>query len=216
MVLLRIGLQPDARITMRTDIDRRSLSVLILLDLSASTNDEVRGSGRTILDLTREATARLAIAIAGIGDPFAIHGFQSDGRHDVRYVRIKEFDQPFDAGARGRLAGIEGGLSTRMGAAIRHAGAHLARRGETRRLLLVVTDGEPADIDERDPRHLRMDARKAVEDLRRIGVRTHCLTLDPQADRYVASIFGARGYTILERVARLPEALPDLFAALTR
>jgi len=215
MVLLRLGRQPDARITMRTDIDRRSLSVLILLDLSASTNDEVRGSGRTILDLTREATALLATAIAGIGDPFAIHGFQSDGRHDVRYLRIKDFDQRFDAEARSRLAGMEGGLSTRMGAAIRHAGAQFARRGEARRLLLVVTDGEPADIDERDPRHLRMDTRKAVEDLRRSGIRTHCLTLDPQADRYVARIFGPRGYTILDRVTRLPEVLPALFSTLT-
>jgi hypothetical protein len=216
MVLLRLGRPPDVRITMRTDIDRRSLAVLILLDLSASTNDPARGTDRTVLDLTRAACALLATAIAGIGDPFAIGGFQSDGRHDVRYIRIKAFDQPFDAEARGRLAGIEGGLSTRMGAAIRHAGMQLQRRAEGRRLLLVVTDGEPADVDERDPRHLRMDARKAVEDLRRCGVRSHCLTLDPSADRYVERIFGARGYTILDRVARLPEALPALFASLTR
>jgi len=216
MVLLRLGRQPDARITMRTDIDRRSLAVLILLDLSASTNDPVRGSDRTVLDLTREACALLATAIAGIGDPFAIDGFHSDGRHDVRYFRIKGFDQSFDTEARARLAGMEGGLSTRMGAAIRHAGAQLMRRTEGRRLLLLVTDGEPADIDERDPRHLRMDARKAVEDLRRGGVQSHCLTLDPQADRYVERIFGARGYTILDRVSRLPETLPALFASLTR
>ena len=31
-------------------------------------------------------------------------------------------------------------------------------------MLLIVTDGSPADIDERDPQHLRIDAKKAAEE----------------------------------------------------
>lgn len=216
MVTLRIGRQPDTRITMRNMIRRRDLAVLILLDLSESTNEIVRGSTRTVIDLTREACAVLATAISGIGDPFAIHGFASDGRHDVRYVRFKDFDRRFDADAKAKLAGMAGGLSTRMGAALRHAGRHLAQRGEGHRLLLVVTDGSPADIDERDPQYLRMDAKKAVEDLRAAGVRTFCLSLDPLADRYVERIFGTGSYAVIDHVRRLPERLPVLFGSLTR
>ncbi len=216
MVTLRIGLQPDMRITMRHVINRRDLAVLILLDLSESTNETVRGTDKTVLELTREACALVATAINGIGDPFAIHGFASDGRHDVQYYRFKDFEQPLDAEVKSRLAGMKGGLSTRMGAAMRHAGRHLMQRSEKHKLLLIVTDGEPADIDERDPQYLRMDAKKAVEELRRNGVLSYCLTLDPEADRYVSRIFGATNYTIIDNVKRLPEKLPTLFASLTR
>ncbi|ACI97691.1 nitric oxide reductase activation protein NorD [Rhodospirillum centenum] len=216
MVMLRAGLQPDSRITRRSILHRRDLAVLVLLDLSASTNDPVRGSDTTILELTRDACTLLATAVSGIGDPFAIHGFASDGRQDVRYYRIKDFEQRFDGDARSRLAGLEGGLSTRLGTALRHAAHHLGRRPEAHRLLLVVTDGEPADVDERDPQHLRQDARRAVEELRAQGIRPFCLTLDPLADRYVARIFGINGYTVIDHVRRLPERLPGLFAALTR
>jgi nitric oxide reductase NorD protein len=102
-----------------------------------------------------------------------------------------------------------------MGAALRHAGWHLTRRSAAKRLVLLVTDGEPADIDERDPQYLRHDAKKAVEDLRMQGIHTYCLTLDPLADRYVARIFGENNYSIVDRVAKLPERLPAVFAALT-
>ena len=216
MVMLRIGLNPDPRITMRYKLNRRDLAVLILLDLSESTNDQVRGSEKTVLELTREACALLSFAIEGIGDPFAIHGFNSDGRHDVRYYRFKDFDQHFDDEVKSRLAGMQGGLSTRMGAALRHAGQKLMQRGEKNKLVLLITDGEPADIDERDPQYLRMDTKKAVEELRRQGVLTYCLTLDPHADMYVSRIFGATNYTIIDNIQRLPEKLPTLFASLTK
>ena len=215
MVMLRMGLQPDMRITMRSVANRRDLAVLVLLDLSESTNETVRGSEKTVLELTREAAALVAAAIDGIGDPFAIHGFASDGRHDVQYYRYKDFDQPLDSEAKSRLAGMKGGLSTRMGAAMRHAGRHLAQRPEKHKLLLIVTDGEPADIDERDPQYLRHDTKKAVQELQKDGVHSYCLTLDPEADRYVARIFGDNNYTIVDQVERLPEKLPRLFAALT-
>lgn len=216
MVMSRIGMQPDTRITMRNVINRRDLAVVILLDLSESTNETVRGSDKTVLELTREASALVASAISGIGDPFAIHGFASDGRHDVHYYRFKDFEQRLDEDAKGRLAGMKGGLSTRMGAAMRHAAHHLAGRSEAHKLLLIVTDGEPADIDERDPQYLRMDAKKAVSELQQMGVNSYCLTLDPEADRYVSRIFGANNYTIIDQVERLPEKLPTLFAQLTK
>lgn len=215
MVNLRLGLSPDPRITLRNVLNTRDLCVLLLLDLSESTNETVTGADKTVLALTREACALMATAIEGIGDPYAVHGFASDGRHDVRYFRVKDFDQPFDDMAKARLAGMRGGLSTRMGAALRHAGQHLLHQPQRRKLLLLVTDGEPADIDERDPQYLRYDARKAVEELHTRGIVTYCLSLDPQADGYVRRIFGAGNYTVIDHVQRLPEQLPALFASLT-
>ena len=217
MIAIRMGDQPDTRITMRNVLKTRDLAVLLLLDLSESTNDAIyEGSEKTVLQLTREAATLVATAIEGIGDPFAIHGFASDSRHDVQYFRFKDFDQHFDYDAKARLAGMRGGFSTRMGAAMRHAARHLLMQPESHKLLLLVTDGEPADIDERDPQYLRHDTKKTVEELAQKGIMSYCLTLDPDADDYVKRIFGMNHYTIVDHVERLPEKLPVLFASLTR
>ncbi|VAW83013.1 Rubisco activation protein CbbO [hydrothermal vent metagenome] len=215
MIALRMGEQPNPRITLQNILKTRDLAVVVLMDLSESTNEQVGDSDKTILQLTREAATLVATAIEGIGDPFALHGFASDGRHDVQYYRFKDFSQHYDDEAKSRLAGMKGGLSTRMGAALRHAGHHLLKQQERRKLILLVTDGEPADIDEADPQHLRHDAKKAVEELYSTGVLTYCLTLDPHADNYVKRIFGENNYTVIEHVDRLPEQLPLLFASLT-
>ncbi len=214
LVDLRMGLDPDPRVNIRLERKTRDLAVLVLLDLSESTNDTPDGCDRPVLQLAREATTLLSWALDGIGDAFAVHGFASDGRHDVQYYRFKDFDQPWDEAAKSRLAGMRGGLSTRMGAALRHAGSHLRARPNQKRVVLLVTDGEPADIDVRDPQYLRQDTRKAVEELAARGVLTYCLTLDPNADAYVSRIFGGN-FTVVDHVQRLPERLPTLFMGLT-
>ncbi len=216
MTDLRTGASPDPRIAMRNVRKVRDLAVLVLLDLSESANDKVRGADYSVLDLSREATVLLAEALDGIGDPFAIHGFASDGRHDVQYFRFKDFGADYDDHAKARLAGMTAQLSTRMGSAIRHAGTFLRRQPQSKRLLIVVTDGEPADVDVRDPQYLRLDAKKAVEELGRSGILTYCMSLDPHADDYVARIFGAKHYLVVDHVERLPERLPLLYMGLTR
>jgi nitric oxide reductase NorD protein len=213
---MRMGMQPDTRIMMRSVRKIRDISVLVLLDLSESTNDRVAGQEHTVLDLTRQATVLLADAINKVGDPFAVHGFCSDGRHDVEYHRFKDFDQSYNEVPKARLAGMTGQLSTRMGAAIRHATHYLKHQRSAKKLLLVITDGEPADVDVRDPQYLRYDAKKAVEEAGRTGVLTYCMSLDPRADQYVSRIFGAKNYMVVDQVARLPEKLPLLYAGLTR
>ncbi|MHB1280046.1 MAG: VWA domain-containing protein [Acidithiobacillus sp.] len=216
MIDMRMGEQPDPRIMMRNVRKVRDLSVLLLIDLSESTNDLVLGSESTVLQLAREATVLLADALDKIGDPFAIHGFDSNGRHDVEYFRYKDFGASYNDQAKSRLAGMSGQLSTRMGAAMRHAGSILKRQPSNKKLLLVVTDGEPADNDVRDPQYLRFDAKKAVEELTRNGIATYCLSLDPRADQYVSRIFGAKNYMVVDHVQRLPEKLPLLYMGLTR
>ena len=224
MIDIRRGIMPDPRINIRITRHIRDLSIVLLMDLSESTNEKIGDIAEgedgyeeqpSILDLTRESAGLLAWAIDSIGDNFAVHGFSSDGRHDVQYYRFKDFEQSYDDDAKSRLAAMQGGLSTRMGAALRHAGWHLSQQNAQKRLVLLVTDGEPADIDERDPQYLRHDAKKAVEDLAMQGIYTYCLTLDPEADRYVARIFGENNYSIVDNVERLPERLPNVFAALT-
>jgi len=133
----------------------------------------------------------------------------------VRFWHIKGFSEKWDDTVKARLAATGAGWSTRMGAALRHGGHYLAHRPAERRILLLLTDGEPADVDVSDPEHLRADAKKAVEELAAQGVATFCLSLDPRADNYAQRIFGAR-HLILDRIERLPERLPELYLRLTR
>lgn len=219
LIDFRSGAAPDPRINMSHRTDGRDIAVLLLLDLSQSLNDPVAGTpgegGTSVLDLSREAVTLLAWAIEQLGDGFAIAGFHSNTRHDVRYQHIKGFSERFNDDVKGRLAGMEAAYSTRMGAALRHAGHYLGTRQADKKLLLILTDGQPSDIDTPDERQLIEDARQAVRELDQGGIYTHCISLDPKADAYVSDIFGQR-YTVIDHVQRLPERLPKLFMALTR
>ncbi|MDA8107760.1 MAG: VWA domain-containing protein [Betaproteobacteria bacterium] len=211
----RAGHTPDFKVYAKLERRYRDLAVLLLLDVSQSTNDIVRGAGSSVLELEREAAALLAHAMAGLGDPFAIHAFCSDTRADVRYFRVKDFGAPYDAAARRHLAGLTGRYSTRMGAALRHAGRELAAQRSHRRLLLMVSDGEPSDVDVADRRYLVEDARHAILAMAHFGIDVFCVGLDADGDSYLTRIFGRRNVLQVDRVERLPEKLPMLYFRLT-
>lgn len=211
----RAGSQPEARVYETTVMRSRDLSVLVLLDISESTRDRIRDQTTTVIQVERVATALLAEAMDGLGDPFAVHAFCSNGREEVRLYRVKDFDQRYDLATRTRLAGLRGGLSTRLGTALRHAGTEIQGRQTHRRLVLVVTDGEPSDIDVADKRYLVEDARKAVHDLAHRGIDVFCVGLDAGGENYLPRIFGRRGYVSIDRVEALPEKLPLLYFRMT-
>ena len=215
LIDFKSGAVPDPRINMNHRHDGRDIAVTLLLDLSQSINEVPAGCDQTILETSQEAVALLGWAIDRLGDSFAIAGFSSNTRHEVRYQHIKGHGESWDDGVKARLAAMEAGYSTRMGAAMRHAGHYLGARKADKKLLLILTDGEPSDIDTDDDRHLIEDARKAVQELDRDGIYTYCINLDGHADDYVGDIFGTR-YTVIDRVERLPEKLPQLFMALTQ
>ncbi|MBL8487502.1 MAG: VWA domain-containing protein [Rhodocyclaceae bacterium] len=211
----RGGTTPDPRINMSHETAGRDLAVLLLLDLSESLNDPVPGTGQTVLELSREAVSLLAWAIGELGDRLAIAGFRSNTRHDVRYQHLKGYSEPWGDPVKARLAATGAAYSTRMGAALRHGAHYLAAQRADRRLLLVLTDGRPSDVDAEDDRLLVEDTRRAVLELEGKGIRTHCISLDGRAEEYVHDIFGGK-HSVVDRVERLPERLPMLFLSLTR
>lgn len=215
LIDLKSGSQPDPRINMSHKHDGRDFAVLLLMDLSASLHEIPEGCTQSILELSREAVTLLGWSIDQLGDKFAIAGFHSDTRHNVRYHHLKGFSEEWDDGVKSRLAAIEAGFSTRMGAAVRHASHYLEGQNADKKLLLILTDGEPADIDVTDEKLLIEDTHKAVDELSSKGIYTHCISLDKKADDYIEDIFGAGGYTVIDNVEKLPEKLPMLFTSLT-
>jgi nitric oxide reductase activation protein len=132
----------------------------------------------------------------------------------VRYQHIKGFKEHWNDEVKGRLAAMEAGYSTRMGAAVRHAAHYLEHQQADKKLLLILTDGEPSDIDVDDPQLLTQDARQAVKELDQKGIYSYCISLDPRADEYVRDIFGKR-VTVVDNVQRLPERMTQVFVTLT-
>lgn len=211
MIDRRAGVEPDRRVYEITARLHRDMSVLLLLDISESTKDTIGGTAESIFSIERAATALLADAMAGVGDPFALHAFCSDGRDDVRLYRVKDFCETYGQACRARLAALRPGLSTRLGAALRHAASEIARQPTHRRLVLLVTDGEPSDVDAPDPRHLVEDARKAVQEMGRLGVDVFCVGLTGAGRNQLTRIFGRRNILHIDRVAALPDVLPKLY-----
>jgi hypothetical protein len=211
----RMGQGGDAPAYVRHERRLRDLSVLLLLDTSRSTRDVIAGVGRSVLELEIHAAALLSQAMSGLRDPFAVRAFCSDGRGDVRYYRIKDFAAPYDDAARRRLAGLAGQFSTRVGTALRHAGAELATQTSHRRLLLVITDGEPSDIDVSDRRYLVEDARHAVHGLSRAGIDAFCVGLQGAGEERLRRVFGRHNVLHVDRIERLPERLAALYFRMT-
>ncbi len=190
------------------------LAVTLLVDVSLSTDAWV--DGHRVLDVEKEALLTLAHGLAACGDNAEILTFTSRRRSWVRVETVKGFDEPMGPAVERRIAALRPGYYTRIGAALRHASAQLARRPNRKRLLIVLTDGKPNDVDHYEGRFGLEDTRRAVREARRGGVAVFGVTVDREAQSYFPVIFGRGGYAIVGQIARLPAALPAIYRQLMR
>ena len=190
----------------------RDLAVAILMDCSRSTESVV--GTRSIIDTMREALAALAGGIDAAGDKMAIWGFSSLRRDRVFLSRCKGFDTAMTPAITARIGGLRPGHYTRLGAAVRHVSAQLAEAPAARKLLLVLTDGKPNDLDHYEGVHGIEDSRMAVREARGVGQTVHGVIVDADGQDWFARIFGRAGFTLLPDPARLGRALPDIYRAL--
>ncbi|MGR3761178.1 nitric oxide reductase activation protein NorD [Roseobacteraceae bacterium NS-SX3] len=210
---LASGQQGSDRVWQASRPMARDLSVAILMDCSRST--EAAMGDRAVIDTAREALAALAGGICTAGDRLAIWGFSSLRRDRVFLTRAKTFEEPMSATVTARIGGFRPGHYTRLGTAIRHASAQLAEEGAARRLLLVLTDGKPNDLDHYEGVHGIEDSRMAVREARALGQSVHGVIVDADGQDWFSRIFGRAGFTLLPDPARLPRALPDIYQTLT-
>lgn len=191
----------------------RDLSVAILMDCSRSTKSVV--GTRSIIDTMREALAALAGGIDTAGDRLAIWGFSSLRRDRVFLTRCKGFGGSITPKVTARIGGLIPGHYTRPGAAIRHATAQLATEPSARKLLLVLTDGKPNDLDHYEGTHGIEDSHMAVREASHLGHAVHGGIVDADGQDWFARIFGRTGFTLLPDPARLGRAVPDIYRSLT-
>lgn len=205
----RAGGPINDRLYARVHPARRDIAIILLVDISGSTDAWVDADQR-IIDVEKEALLIVSEALDVLGDPHAILVFSGHGPGSVWVGSIKDFTQRDRLGVRERIAGLGPERYTRTGAAIRHATALLSQRSESQRLLLLLSDGKPNDADVYDGRYGVEDTRQAIREARMQGLHSFCLTVDRQAPNYLPAVFGPAGYTVLRDPSRLPLVLVDV------
>ena len=212
----RAGLMPSDRLYIKRLKQQRDVAVLLLVDLSRSTANEVNGAGaKSVLDMEKEAMVLFCEALGVVGDRFAMAGFSGTGRLGVDYYRVKDFDEPMGPEVRCRISGMVAQRSTRMGAAIRHATAHFEGVPAAVRLMLLLGDGFPNDVDYKG-RHAIEDTRRAINEARSKNIFAHGITVNVAADPMLDDLYGNVRHNIISDVRELPDKLLRIYSALTR
>ncbi|MBO9465367.1 VWA domain-containing protein [Tropicibacter sp. R15_0] len=207
----------DDRVWNQTRAEKRDLAVSILLDVSRSTESAIPGhghDGRRVIDVEREALAAFAWGLDACGDDFAINAFSSLKRDRVYVQEAKGFDEQMSKQVEGRIGALQPGFYTRLGAAMRHVSKDLSNQPRKRRLLLVITDGKPNDLDHYEGRHGIEDSRKAVQEARRAGHAVYGIAVDRDGKSWFPRIFGKSGYSLIPDPDKLLVALPRIYREL--
>jgi len=219
---------------------RRDVAVAILLDLSGSTADKPtptaagsprrqrpkpethpldtgRDQERTVLDVEKEAAFILACGLDSLGDAFALFGFTGTGRENCQFYIFKDFDEPWNGDTVRELLSATPGSSTRIGAALRHAGWKLSQMPAKTKLLLLITDGKPCDQGyETETHYAHHDVRKAVQENLTLGIHTFCVSTNENTPADMELMFPNGRYLLLDDISRLPDVLSKVYLRLTR
>lgn len=217
------GVQRSERLYVKRLRRERDVAVSFLLDQSSSTARTIgrhplqpyTHPGRRIIEVEKEGLVLMSEALEAVGDAYSIYGFTSEGRRNVKFYVVKDFDERHSEEIERRIGGINYQHNTRLGAAVRHAAARLATREERTRLLVVLSDGRPYDHDYGDARYAREDTRAALAEARLSGVTPFCITIDRDSEAELRDLYGEIGYTIIDDVLSLPERMPAIYRRLT-
>lgn len=199
----RAGLNMPQALYQTQRCTRRDMAIMLLIDVSGSTDGWI-SQQRRIIDVEREALLLVCLALESMGEPYSVLAFSGEGPQQVTLRTLKAFDERYSDEVGRRIAALEPERYTRAGAAIRHASTLLMREAARHRLLLLLSDGKPNDVDEYEGRYGVEDMRQAVTEAKLQGISPFCLTIDRQAANYLPAVFGPRHYALLP----MPELLP--------
>ena len=194
--------------------NQRDIATLILADLSLST-DAAANNEQRVIDVIRDSLLLFSEAMSACRDRYALYGFSSCKREQVRYFHLKQFEDRYDDQVRGYIQAIRPGYYTRLGAAIRHSSNILAKQAASKRLLLILSDGKPNDLDKYEGRYGVEDTRRAVQEAKKQGLIPFCITIDRDGHDYLPYLFGKNGYVVIRRPEELPQKMLSLYTRLT-
>ncbi len=195
-------------------ISRRDLAVLIVIDVSGSTGEEV--DSRKIIDLEKHAAVILGQGLAALGDRFSLCGFSGNGRENCEYLVFKDLDEEWGRESQCRLMAAHPMSGTRIGAALRHSGYRLSSVEAKHRLIILVTDGKPMDVGyDPESRYAQFDVRMACAENLRQGIHTFGISTEENSLAEMEIMFPNRRFVILPDIRKLPDVLPRMYLRMT-
>ena len=238
------GLMPDDRVYSRKERAKREVAAAFLLDMSASTDDEVpdpesepvdlqadantnilthdwgkRPSDRRVIDVEKDALVLISEALAVLGDAYAVYGFSGYGREEVEFYVAKEFDEALNSRTKSALAAMKPRRSTRMGPAIRHTIRKLQLQDAPLKVMIILSDGFPQDCDygpdRNDHEYGIQDTAKAIKEAEDKNIATFCITVDQSGYDYLRKMCAEDRYLVIDEIESLPNELTKIYQRLT-
>lgn len=247
----RAGQSFNEKVYWRKNKTERDVSVVFLLDMSASTSEYIDPKQKEntdepffrdyqeyldwlqlqrltqdksqlpkrIIDLEKESVVLLMKALETIGDTYAIYGFSGYGRENVEFYIIKDLQEEFSEGIKGRIDSISPMHATRMGPAIRHATWKLEQQPTRGKYLFLISDGRPQDHgygrDGLEKEYAINDTRVALLEAKWKSITPFCITVDRVGHDYLKTMCRDLGYEVVADIESLPKRLPTLYSQLT-
>lgn len=178
---------------------------------------------RTLLDTEVEMASVIASVVSQIGDGFGLYAFSGTGRADIRFDVLKEIGERWGPAVHRRLDQLRPVHSTRIGAAIRHASRKLSRWEANTKILLLLSDGRPYDVDygpigahghgEFDPEYAWSDTARAIEECGRWNISFGAIATGDEAE-VAENISSHAAWVKCGDVEDLPEGVTSVFGRL--
>ncbi|WP_457743833.1 VWA domain-containing protein [Sulfurimonas sp.] len=193
----------------------RDMATLILADISLSTEAGVTQDIR-VIDMIKDSLMVFSESLNRLEDKFGIYAFSSIKNKKVHFHIIKNFKEKYNDLVRGRIDIIKPGYYTRLGAAVRESAIILDKQHSANKLLLILSDGKPNDVDRYDGRYGIEDTKKAIEEVKKKGITPFCITIDVEAKEYLPYLFGRGNYAVIRDAKKLPKVLTEIYMNLTK
>ena len=245
----KAGHVSDEKIYWKRRKGQRDVAAILLLDMSASTDAIIKETDdeeypdwyldvietslrmrarvdrapaehlRRAIDVVKESVVLMVNALEVVGDSYGVYGFSGQGRENVELLVIKGIDEEFSRTVKSRIGSISPRHGTRMGPAIRHAASKLEACDAKTKLLFLLSDGHPQDVDygqdSTDKEYAVQDTKMAFIEAKRKDIIPFCLTVDIAGYDYLKSMCHDIDYEVVNDIESLPQRLPVLYKRLT-
>lgn len=196
------GVTPSSDIYALKKVYIRDLAVLILFDQSLSTDSWV--CNRRVLDVIKESIGVTGLIFEKFISSVMIAGVSSATRHHIDFKIYKNFEDHWDQFFK-EAPFIEPKGYTRLGPALRHATVCLKKINSKKKLLLVLTDGKPTDLDSYEGSRGIYDVKKAVMEAEQLGFDVVALTVEKETKAQFSKMF--KRFVVLQSPDNLPQEL---------
>ena len=186
----------------------KDLSILLLLDISLSSDSYA--AGNRVLDVEKEVSILFGEIMNEFNIDFSIDSFYSKTRNYASYLTLKDFDENWNT-AKHKIGAVSPSGYTRIGAALRHAGARMDTRKTKNKWIILISDGKPNDFDKYEGKHGINDVKQALRELNERNINSYALAIEAQAKYYLPQMFGQNHYQILTTPVELLQSLVKLY-----